>query len=167
MKSLTFTATRDGGMKFAPQTRMLFKQQLMDNPGKRYEIQPLKVESERMRGYFEGALVSLVTFYQEGRDHHSTNDLRLVREWLKLHLNAEYCVIGGVSEKVAKSTKGALKDVIERTTEWVTENYAPPEEALNPEKYKKWRDEVFPFGGPDNYIDYLVDIGLLHDPSAV
>lgn len=65
-----------------------------------------------------------------------------------------------------KRTKGELKNVVERIVEWLMENYAPPVEALDSSKYRKWRDEVFPFGGPDNYIDYLEEIGILHRPGG-
>lgn len=39
------------------------------------------------------------------------------------------------------------------------ENYAPPQEVLDPERFKIWPDTVFPFGGPDNYIDFWVRLG--------
>ena len=59
----------------------------------------------------------------------------------------------------AKSTKGrvALQSFLENVLAWLVENYAPPVEALDPEAFKVWRDTVFPSGGPDNYIDYLVE----------
>ena len=71
--------------------------------------------------------------------------------------------IGGRVQRVGKTTKGrpVLNLFVERVIDWLTENYAPPQEALDPEKYKNWRDTIFPFGGPANYIDYLVEIRVL------
>jgi cobalamin biosynthesis Mg chelatase CobN len=34
-------------------------------------------------------------------------------------------------------------------------------EWLNPEEYKTWRDLIRDGGGPDNFIDYLVETGRL------
>lgn len=97
-KTFTFTAY-NGGMKYAPYTRQQFKQHLLDHEGKRYKVKLVETESQRMRGYFEGAVVGLVTYYQEGMDHRNHQDCTKVREWLKLHFNGEFCVVGGVSEK--------------------------------------------------------------------
>jgi hypothetical protein len=71
--------------------------------------------------------------------------------------------IGDRMHIVGKSTKGraVLKAFVERVIDWLTENYNPPAEALDPEKYKSWRDTIYPDGGPDNYMDYLVAIGIL------
>jgi hypothetical protein len=44
---------------------------------------------------------------------------------------------------------------------WLVENYQPPIEAIDPKKYKHWRDAIFPYKDPDNYIDYLIEIGIL------
>ena len=41
------------------------------------------------------------------------------------------------------------------------ENYQPPAQALDPERFKEWRDTIFPALGPDNYTDYLVSVGIL------
>jgi hypothetical protein len=48
-----------------------------------------------------------------------------------------------------------------RLLDWLVGNYAPPEAALDPERYKAWRDTIMPDGGPGNYIDYLAMIGVL------
>jgi hypothetical protein len=39
-------------------------------------------------------------------------------------------------------------------------------EALNPEKYKHWKGTVYPFGGPETYIDYLVSLNILKPYEA-
>jgi hypothetical protein len=49
----------------------------------------------------------------------------------------------------------------EGVLDWLIENYAPPQEAIDPEKNKHWRDTIFLYGGPPNYIDYLIEIDIL------
>ena len=142
------------------------KAQLLDyikgNPNQPFEIRPLLPESYSQRRYFEGAIIPLITFYQEGLDHRSSVDTKTVRDWLKIEFCGDLVVIGGKAHRVPQSTKGKLNNgFLERVIGWIEDNYAPPREALDPEAYKKWRDTIFPFGGPDNYIDYLVDIRIL------
>jgi hypothetical protein len=40
-------------------------------------------------------------------------------------------------------------------------NYATPIEALDPNAYKHWHDTVFPYGGPETYIGYLLELNIL------
>jgi hypothetical protein len=56
---------------------------------------------------------------------------------------------------------GALQPFLDRVVEWLQENYAPPPEALDPERFKVWRDTIFPNGGPSDYISYLQEVGVL------
>jgi hypothetical protein len=81
----------------------------------------------------------------------------------KEEFNGEMVVICGKAYLIAKSTKGreALQAFLERVTVWLVENYSPSAEALNPESFKEWRDTIFPNCGPDNYIDYLRECGIL------
>lgn len=154
--------SKDGGMEFGPIIKMKLKQFIIDNPGMPFELKPLFPESLRQRGYFEGAICPLIAFYQEGMDYHNSKCLKEVREWLKLEFNGKYVTIGTVVHKIGQSTKEKLNDgFLERVTDYVIENFSPPIEALNPESYKNWRDTVYPDGGPDNYIDYLVSLNLL------
>jgi len=154
--------SKDGGMDFGPIIKIKLKQFIKDNPGMPFTLQPTYIESDKQRGWFEGALVTLVTFYQEGMDYHSSKDLQDVREWLKLEFNGRYITIHNKAHIVGQTTKHALNNgFLDRIVEWLTENYAPPIEALNPESYKLWKNTVYPYGGPDNYIDYLISLNLL------
>jgi hypothetical protein len=130
----------------------------------RFEITPLTPESTKQRKFFEGAVVPLVVFFQEGMDHRNTEDLRRMREALKIEFNGEFVPVGSKGvKKIGKSTKGELnKGFLNRVIEWIEDSYGvDPKEVLNPKEYEKWRDEIFPYGGPDNYVDYLVSIGKL------
>ncbi|MGA8902708.1 hypothetical protein [Bradyrhizobium sp.] len=129
----------------------------------RFTMKPDLPESGRMRRYYEGAVVPLVAFYQEGMDHHDGEDRRKVREWLNQEFNGEMVNIDGKMQGVGRSTKGRehLQPFLERVLDWLNENYNPPSEALDPEKYKNWRDTIFPDGGPTTYIDYLIETGIL------
>lgn len=133
------------------------------NEGARVELVPILPESGKLRRFFEGAVVPLVAFYQEGLDHRDGHDLQNVREWLKIEFNGEIVEMHGRAHKIGKSTKGrALQGFVERVIDWVVEQYAPPMEALDPKKWKRWRDEVYSMpGSPDTYIDYLTETGLL------
>lgn len=155
--------TAEGNIQFTPYARATFKRFLAQNPGIRLTITVDLPESGKLRRYYEGALVPLIAFYQDNLDHRSGEDRRKAREWLKAEFNGELIEIGGKVQRVAKSTKGrdALNPFVERVVDWLTENYAPPAEALDPEKYKYWRDAIFPYGGPETYIDYLVSVNIL------
>jgi hypothetical protein len=161
--------SKDHGLDFGERNRAIFKAYMRDNPGMVLKITPVLPESNKQRGFLEGAVIPLVTFYQEGMDHRNGDDVRRVREWLKLEFNGEMLNIGrrigsgGQMHLIAKSTKGrdALQPFLERVLEWLQENYAPPSEALDPEKYKVWRETIFPSGGPADYISYLQEVGML------
>ncbi len=164
----TCTGTPEGMLQFHPVARKQFKKYLADNGPMRVKLVLDVPESNRLRGWFEGALVTLVCFYQEGMDHHSPADRRQVREWLKAEFNGDMVAVRGTVLKIARSTKGraVLAPFCERVKDWLFENYQPPAEALDPERYKTWRDTVFPYGGPDNYLDYLVECGILKTQST-
>ncbi|MBK3666163.1 hypothetical protein JJE66_33700 [Bradyrhizobium diazoefficiens] len=155
--------TPQGTLHFNRFEKQKFIEFLKENPGVRLKITPELPESGRLRRYFEGAIVPLIAFYQQGMDHHSSEDRRRIREWLKEEFNGEMIDIGGKIHTVPKSTKGraVLTPFVERVLDWMNENYAPPSEALDPERFKYWRDTVFPHGGPDNFIDYNVETGIL------
>jgi hypothetical protein len=97
-------------------------------------------------------------------DHHSEVDRRTVREWLKLEFNSEAVILAGTMHRVAKSTKGreSLQPFLERVVDWLHQNYMVPDDALDPKAYQRWLDMAQLVGTPTTYIDYLVEIGVLH-----
>jgi hypothetical protein len=157
------TLNQDGTLSFGPYKRAQFKEYARLHGPVRARITFDLPESGKLRKFFEGAIVSLVAFYQIGMDHRNDEDRRKVREWLKAEFNGEMVGINGRIHTLAKSTKGAavLGPFVERCMDWLNENYQPPPEALDPDKFKHWRDAVFPSGGPDNYLDYLVELNIL------
>lgn len=143
--------------------REKFAKFVKTHEGRRLFLTPTFKESDNQRGFFEGAVVKLVTFFQDGMDYTSSEDCRNVREWLKIEFNGDFVVVNGKSTKVGKSTKGKLNEgFLERVIDWIEENYGVKrEDVLNPKEYKRWQDEIYPYGGPETYIDYLIEIGLL------
>ncbi len=138
-----------------------FRQFLKDNPGIRLRIEPITPESNKQRKFFEGAIVPFVTFFQDNLDWNDTDDLKSVRHWLKTEFNGEFITIGGKAIKIPKSTKGELnKGLIERIMDWCGEQ-GYPIELLLPADYKNWKDKIFPYGGPESYIDYLIQCGKI------
>lgn len=139
--------------------RNRFKQDLKDNKGAKYVIERITPESREMRGFFEGGVVALACYYQDNLDHRNNEHLKIMREWLKQEFNSEYVTINDKAHLVSKSSKGSkvLRELINKTVEWLEEQGANTD-VLNPEEYKHWRDAIFPFEGPENYIDYLVSI---------
>lgn len=142
--------------------REKFAKFVRSHEGKRVFITPTFKESDKQRGFFEGGVVPLVA-YLDGKDYTDSEVLRNTREWLKCEFNSQFEVIGGKSHRIGKSTKGKLNEgFLERVIDWIEEQYGVKrEEVLNPAEFKKWRDEVFPFGGPGDYISYLKEIRLL------
>lgn len=159
----TCRASAEGRLEIGTFNRARFVEFLRENPNALVKVSTILPESSKQRRYLEGSIIPLVTYYQEGLDHRSSEDCAKVREWLKLEFNSEAVVVGGKRVVMAKSTKGSkeLNAFMERVVDWLTENYDPPLEAMDPDAYKLWRDTIMPFGGPDNYIDHLVETGIL------
>jgi hypothetical protein len=155
---MEFICRPDGhGLNLGQRNTAIFLAFVRDNPRVPWKLSPVLPESNKQRRYLEGAIIPLITYYQDGLDHRNADDCRKVREWLKEEFNGELVEIGGKAHRIAKSTKGreALVAFLERVVDWLVENYQPPAQALDPESFKEWRDTIFPSGGPDNYIDYL------------
>ena len=152
----------DGGLDFGTYTLMYLKKYIKENPNAPFELKPILPESKKQRNFFEGAIVPLITFYQEGMDYRNSNDQKKVRDWLKIEFLGDLVVVGGKTHRVAQSTSQKLNlGFLERVETWLIENYAPPMEALDPKKYKHWRDAIFPYGGADNYLEYLLELGII------
>jgi hypothetical protein len=156
--------TQNGGLIFpSDYQRDQFRKYVKENDGIRVKIEPITPESNNQRAFFEGAIVPLVTYYQEGMDHRNSEDLRQVREWLKIEFNGSVVLVDKKAHKVAQSTKGKLNDgFIERVVDYLTENYGiDTAKVLNPEEFKKFRDEIYPYSNYEDFIAYMKDIKLI------
>lgn len=159
---MKFPAYIDGGkLKMSNMVASKFAEDIAKNPKARYEVVRLTPESRNMRGYFEGCIVPLTSFYSDNYDYRSSEDNRKVREWLKGEFLGEDCTLFGKTNKVVPTSKGQLQRLIERSLDWLLENNDVPDEATNPEYYKKWRDEIFGDGEYDTYIDFLISKNIL------
>jgi hypothetical protein len=58
-------ASSDKSLEFGDRGRAIFIQWLKDNPGSLLKITPVLPESDKQRGFFEGAVVLLIAHYQE------------------------------------------------------------------------------------------------------
>lgn len=137
-----------------------FRKFLVENDGVRIKIEPFVSESPKMRRFFEGAIISLLTYYQDGMDHEDPLHLRQMREWVMQEFNGEYRMIAGKTARVTKSSKGVLHGITERVIDWMADQ-GYDVSLLSPEDYKRWRDEIAMHGGPQNYISYLRSVGKL------
>lgn len=161
MTFFTAISTGDGLDLISDYKRNEFKKFLLENKGIRLKIEPITPESKSVRAFYEGAVVPLFCYYQENMDYKNPDHLKKVREWLALEFNGELVNVGGKIHKVAKSTKGELgKGYIDRVMDYMADN-GYELHLLDPTQYKMWRDTIYPFGGPENYIDYLVSVGKL------
>jgi len=141
--------------------RARFSQFLKDNDGIRLRIEPETPENRKQRKFFEGAVVPLIAYYQEGKDYRNPDDLDEIREWLKMEFNPKMVVVSGKTQKVAGSTKGKLQDgFLEKVLDWITDQ-SYKTELLKPEDYKYWKDTIYAFGGPADYISYLISLNKL------
>lgn len=161
---MNFYAIAQGGkLNMNEHNKKMFIDFLRKNEDMRMEITSLTPESTRLRGFFEGGILPFIAYYQEGMNHRDYKDIHKVREWLKTEFNGDVVIMGGKQHRITKSTKGLLKVFIERVLDWMGEQ-GYKIELLNPDEYKRWKEEIFPTGeinDPDNYIDFLISIGKL------
>jgi len=139
-----------------------FRKDLKNNPGARYKIERLTPESKEQRGFYHGGVLSLWAFLND-LDHKDSNIIEELHHYAKKEFNGMIIILEGKKKKVGKSTKGILNTgYIEKVIEYLEENYAIDRATmLNPEEYKRWRDEIAPYSKIDNYIDFLVEQGIL------
>ena len=160
----TFLAQSKNGRLSASSeyTAALLRKDLAENDGARYSIERLTPESGKQRRFYHGAVIPLWAFLN-GYDYKDSNTLEWLHHEAKKEFNGEVVMLDGKPAKRGKSTKGALnKGYLERIIDYLEEQYGIDRtQVLNPEKYKDFRDRIYPYSTYDSYIDYLIDIGLL------
>lgn len=141
--------------------------ELRENPNSPIVISSLLPESRQQRRYLEGGLIPLFVFFQ-GNDYTDLSVIASARaDILKEVLGVKHTnAITGEVEKIAQSSKGRenLNKVCEWLLDYLVVNFDCPHEATDHELYKKWRDSVYPYGGPDDYITYLLELNILKKP---
>lgn len=139
-------------------------QYVRENPDCRLHLSCVFPESDKQRRFFEGSLIPLIAFYN-GQDYHKSSVLKDIRNDVKMEFWSEMKpnLLTGKLEKKTKSTKGskALNAITEKVSDFLVEQYGAPYEAMDVKEYKKWRDIELMNGAPDNFIDYLLEIGIL------
>ena len=135
--------------------------------GAKISLEMLTPESRQQRKFYEGAVIPLWA-YLDDKDYKDNQVCENMREVAKIEFNGAMEEVGGKVYKIGKSTKGELnKGFLERVIENLEEQYGiDRKEVLNPADYKHWRDTIFPYGGPNCYIDYLIDCGRLKKKIA-
>jgi len=162
----TCVSTAEGGMDFGDYNRKLVKDRLKEDVGARWKLVKITPESNKQRKFFEGAVIPLACYFHEKLDHKNNIDCEIMREWLKIEWNGELLEKDGKLHKIGMSTKGKLggdKGLIDKIIDDMEEQNGMELRSfiLNEKEYKNWRDSIFPFGGPDTWIDYCISIKKL------
>lgn len=139
-------------------TRLL-KQAVKDNNAPiRGIIQVLQAESSKQRKYLMGGLIPLL-IYLDGGDYKDNETCDRYFQVYKAEFFPEAVKINGKIHLFGQSTKGSksLNRFIERVQDFISEQYgiSYSNEAINPEKYKEWRDTEMSLSTED-WIDYCV-----------
>lgn len=158
-------STEGNGLNFSDRTKWYLKKFIKENPNLPFELKTLLPESNTQRGFFEGGVLPLWVFL-DNKDYKDSRIIKQYHEYSKQEFNSEIVVINGKPRKVACSTKNKLNQgFLERVIGYLEDNYGiDSSKVLDPKKYKHWHDAIFPYGGPETYIDYLVSVNVLKRP---
>lgn len=155
---------KNGEMKVQSEVmRDRFKIFLKNHEGARIEFVPVIPESRNQRRFYHGAVIPLWT-YLDGKDYKDSEVLVQQHEIAKLEFNSALVESNGKVYKIPQSSKNRLATgFIEAIIGYLKDNYGiDSDKVLNPETYKQWRDEIYPFeGGPETFIDFMISIKLL------
>ncbi len=139
----------------------LLKQDVRENPGARYDIIKQTPESKNQRGFYHGGVLVLWA-YLNGWDYKDNSTLAFLHDKAKEEFNGEMVILDGKKVIKGKSTKGRLSEHLEDVISYLEDEYAVDrKKVLDVKQYKHWRDAIYPFGGADTYIEYLIEIKKL------
>lgn len=131
------------------------------NEGARYRIERETPESKDQRGFLHGAVYPLWA-YLDGNNFKDNEVINHYHHKAKIEFNGGMLIRNGKPELYGKSTKGVLNNFTNKVVDYLEEHYAVDrEEVLDTKAYKHWRDAIYPAGGPETYIEYMVEIGNL------
>lgn len=121
-------------------------------------------ESNNQRRFLHGGLIPL-WIKLDGNNFKDSSLCDFYFEVFKREHYPEAVKINGKVEIRGKSSKGskALNKITEMMIDFLVENYGLryESEVLNPENYKKFRDELFSTGKWERYLDYCEEMGWL------
>lgn len=143
--------------------RGAFKKHLQNNEGAIFDVVKRTAEESRsQRKMYQGAYIPLWA-YLDGKDYKNNDVLKAMHEIAKLEFNGDFMIVNGKTQKYGKSTIGKLNEgYMNRFLDYLVENYGiDPTIVLNPKLYKKWKTEVWPYGGPSDFISYMLELKLL------
>lgn len=143
--------------------RTVFKKHLLNNEGAIFDIvKRTPEESRSQRKFYHGAVLPLWV-YLDAKDYKNSDMIARYHEIAKIEFNGDFEATNGKTYRIGKSTQKELNNgFLERVIDNLVSQYGIDQSiVLNPKLYKKWRNEVFPFGGPENFIDYMREIKLL------
>lgn len=155
----------DGRIEMSDFHKGKLRQAIRDNGGPiRAEIQTLMPESRKQRAYLHGALIPLWVKL-DGNEYRESSLCDFYFELFKREKFPEAVKVNGKIEIMAKSSKGSnnLNKIVEMMIDFLVEDYGlyHHSDVLNPENYKRWRDELFSFGKWDHYLEYAEEMGWL------
>lgn len=164
-----FLAQAKGGkLSTSDYTKKTLSQFLKENEGMVLAIVPHSPESKKQRAFYHGAVLPLWAYLND-YDYRDGEVLEWLHNKAKIEFNGEIVLLDGKKVKRGKSTKGLLSEnyeqnsgYLERIISYLEENYGiDRNKVLNPEHFKKFRDEIYSVSEYDDYILYLIDIGFL------
>jgi hypothetical protein len=124
-------------------------------------VEILTLESRKLRGYFHGSLIPVWAYCNE-LDYRDHKVLEQLFEVAKQEFSPEILIVDKVPRKVSASSKGrALKKLTESLYDYLVENYAVDERAINPNEYKKFADEIYGTSDYEDFIAYAIDMKWL------
>jgi hypothetical protein len=146
--------------------RAVVKELVLKDKVTLFELNPRIRSSKNQRGYLEGAVIPVYCHWQYGLDPRKPDDIKRARDLFKLDFHYEIVKTKtGEPKKIPVSLRNEQAHVLNKYTEWASENGAPiPNENL----YKLWRDHYSMYVRWEHYWDWLDYLGLEHDsmPSA-
>lgn len=154
---------KKGKLKMTDYMSSHFQDFLKKNEGARVHVEPVTIESKKIRKFYHGAVIPLIA-YLNNLDFKNSSVRASIHEYLKIEFNGELIEIGGNVRKIGKTTRNQLNSgFLEGVIQWVEEQYGlNRKDVLDSDEYFKWRDELYPFTDcPETFIEYLKSLNKL------
>lgn len=166
MANVILIEATENGLRIPSEYNKARVKQMVKDGTTLFELTPRIRASRKQTGYLEAAVIPTYAQWQYGLNPRDPKNHETARNLFKQDFH--YAVVKdrqGNPKKTMKSLKGCQAEVLNKYTEWASENGAPiPNENL----YKTWRDEWSMDTRFSDYYDFLNFLGLEVDsmPSA-